>query len=223
MDILDKRISCLFKDEMMQVLGIAMRCTCTVPSLRPAMNEVVQLLMELDLCKLKSCKELNKFNESLPATEADDPNDRGTFVHDVSLPTGQTVKPHKILEIRFGPLLSGIAYCISSCGMILLNKVVLSSYNFNAGISLMLYQIISAVSGGITDLSFDAVGYAWQSMNCILTASYSLGGFIEQDTDIHSRHTVVQSPNQHTKPLQHTFWSICWGIFRKGEDELAVV
>jgi hypothetical protein len=35
-------------------------------------------------------------------------------------------------------------------------------------------QIISAVSGGITDLSFDAVGYAWQIMNCILTASYSV-------------------------------------------------
>ncbi|KAK1268069.1 Receptor-like protein kinase HAIKU2 [Acorus gramineus] len=74
MDILDKRLSCLFKDEMMQVLGIALRCTCTMPSLRPAMNEVVQLLMESDPCKLKSCKALNKLNESLPATEANDPN-----------------------------------------------------------------------------------------------------------------------------------------------------
>ncbi|KAF9598798.1 hypothetical protein IFM89_031466 [Coptis chinensis] len=163
-----------------------------------------------------------------------------------------------------GPLLSGMAYCVSSCSMILLNKVVLSGYKFEAGISLMFYQnlvsvavvialrlfgvvstekltwklirvwlpvniifvgmlvtgmyslkyiniamvtvlknmtniitaigelyifkkhqsqkvwtamffmIISAVSGGITDLSFDAVGYSWQIMNCILTASYSL-------------------------------------------------
>ncbi|KAI5408763.1 GDP-mannose transporter gonst2, variant 3, partial [Lathyrus oleraceus] len=162
------------------------------------------------------------------------------------------------------PLISGTAYCISSCSMIMLNKIVLSSYNFNAGISLMFYQnfistlvvvllalcgrvsveklnwrlvrvwlpvnvifiamlvsgmyslkyiniamvtilknvtniltaigelylfrkrqsskvwtamfvmIISAVSGGVTDLSFDAVGYAWQIMNCVLTASYSL-------------------------------------------------
>ncbi|XP_010530592.1 PREDICTED: GDP-mannose transporter GONST1 isoform X4 [Tarenaya hassleriana] len=161
-------------------------------------------------------------------------------------------------------LLSGLAYCISSCSMILVNKFVLSSYNFNAGISLMLYQnlisviivvvlslmglistepltwrlikvwfpvnvifvgmlitsmfslkyinvamvtvlknvtnvitavgemyifnkhhesrvwtalflmIISAVSGGITDISFHAVGYAWQIANCFLTASYSL-------------------------------------------------
>ncbi|KAL4284887.1 hypothetical protein GQ457_16G009640 [Hibiscus cannabinus] len=165
---------------------------------------------------------------------------------------------------RSGPLISGTAYCISSCSMILLNKVVLSSYNFNAGISLMLYQnliaclvvailglcgavsieklnwrlirvwipvniifvgmlvsgmyslkyiniamvtilknmtniltaigeyyvfrkhqnlkvwtamfmmIISAVSGGITDLSFDAAGYTWQILNCFLTAGYSL-------------------------------------------------
>ncbi|KAJ8647462.1 hypothetical protein MRB53_000485 [Persea americana] len=35
-------------------------------------------------------------------------------------------------------------------------------------------MILSAVSGGITDLSFDALGYAWQMVNCILTASYSL-------------------------------------------------
>ncbi|XP_072966359.1 GDP-mannose transporter GONST1-like [Typha angustifolia] len=35
-------------------------------------------------------------------------------------------------------------------------------------------MIISAVCGGITDIAFDAVGYTWQILNCILTASYSL-------------------------------------------------
>lgn len=35
-------------------------------------------------------------------------------------------------------------------------------------------QIISAITGGITDLSFNAVGYAWQTVNCFLTASYSV-------------------------------------------------
>ncbi|KAF1894816.1 hypothetical protein Lal_00028259 [Lupinus albus] len=165
---------------------------------------------------------------------------------------------------KSGPLVAGTAYCISSCSMIMLNKIVLSSFNFNAGISLMFYQnfistlvvvllalsgrisveklnwklvrvwipvnvifigmlvsgmyslkyiniamvtilknvtniitaigelylyrkhqnskvwtamflmIISAVSGGITDLSFDAIGYGWQISNCVLTASYSL-------------------------------------------------
>ncbi|KAL8236711.1 hypothetical protein R6Q59_017792 [Mikania micrantha] len=167
-------------------------------------------------------------------------------------------------KVRSGPLIAGAAYCLSSCSMILLNKVVLSSYAFNAGISLMFYQnlicsiivivlglcgavsleklnwklvkvwipvnlifvgmlvsgmyslkyinvamvtilknmtniltavgelyifqkkqsqqvwtamflmIISAVTGGVTDLSFDATGYTWQLVNCILTASYSL-------------------------------------------------
>ncbi|XP_074302278.1 GDP-mannose transporter GONST1-like isoform X1 [Silene latifolia] len=170
----------------------------------------------------------------------------------------------KSVKIPNQALLSGLAYCISSCSMILINKCVLSSYDFNAGISLMLYQnlvsvlivstfsvlgvismeplrwrlikvwfpvnvlfvgmlitsmfslkyinvamitvlknftnvitavgemylfqkhhdnrvwaalflmIISAISGGITDLSFNATGYTWQVINCFLTASYSL-------------------------------------------------
>ncbi|KAL4558148.1 hypothetical protein LXL04_036345 [Taraxacum kok-saghyz] len=168
------------------------------------------------------------------------------------------------IKVNNQALLSGLAYCLSSCSMILVNKYVLSSYDFNAGISLMLYQnfvsvlivsslsilgvistepltwrlikvwlpvnfifvgmlitsmfslryinvamvtvlknftnvitavgemylfnkhhdnrvwaalflmIISAVSGGITDLAFNAVGYTWQIVNCFLTASYSL-------------------------------------------------
>ncbi|KAL7151944.1 hypothetical protein ABFS83_04G065700 [Erythranthe nasuta] len=176
----------------------------------------------------------------------------------------KTGRSKKILTLHNTALLSGLAYCLSSCSMILVNKCVLSSYNFNAGISLMLYQnfvavvivsalnffgvittepftwrlikvwlpvniifvgmlvtsmfslkyinvamvtvlkngtnvitavgemylfnkrhdnsvwaalflmIISAISGGITDLSFHAVGYTWQFINCFLTASYSL-------------------------------------------------
>lgn len=39
---------------------------------------------------------------------------------------------------------------------------------------LLVLQIISAISSGITDISFDTVGYAWQFSNCILTASYSV-------------------------------------------------
>lgn len=170
----------------------------------------------------------------------------------------------RVPKIHNQALLAGLAYCLSSCSMILINKFVLSSYGFNAGISLMLYQnlisviivsilsflgiiqtepltwrlvkvwipvnvifvgmlitsmfslkyinvamvtvlknvtnvitavgemylfskhhdnrvwaalflmIISAISGGITDLSFNAIGYAWQIANCFLTASYSL-------------------------------------------------
>lgn len=176
----------------------------------------------------------------------------------------KAVRGNRPIRIHDQALLSGLAYCISSCSMILVNKFVLSGYDFNAGISLMFYQnfvsvvivsilsffdiistepltwrltkvwlpvnvifvgmlitsifslkyinvamvtvlknvtnvitalgemylfnkhhdnkvwtalflmIISAISGGITDLSFHAVGYTWQIINCFLTASYSL-------------------------------------------------
>ncbi|CAL9769013.1 unnamed protein product [Musa acuminata subsp. burmannicoides] len=174
------------------------------------------------------------------------------------------LRGYKPIKLRNQALLSGLAYCISSCSMILVNKFVLSGYDFSAGISLMFYQnlvsvivvsilsssgvistepltwklirvwlpvnvifvgmlitsmfslkyinvamvtvlknvtnvitalgetylfmkhhdkkvwtalflmIISAISGGATDLSFHATGYAWQIINCFLTASYSL-------------------------------------------------
>ncbi|XP_058089764.1 GDP-mannose transporter GONST1 [Magnolia sinica] len=176
----------------------------------------------------------------------------------------KTIRSNRPVKIQNQALLSGLAYCVSSCSMILVNKFVLSSYDFNAGISLMLYQnlvsvvivsvlsffgtistepltwrlirvwlpvnfifvgmlitsmfslkyinvamvtvlknvtnvitalgemylfkkhhdsrvwaalvlmIISAISGGITDITFHAVGYTWQLINCFLTASYSL-------------------------------------------------
>lgn len=50
----------------------------------------------------------------------------------------------KGIKMQNQALISGAAYCLSSCSMILVNKFVLSSYNFNAGISLMVYQVISS-------------------------------------------------------------------------------
>jgi GDP-mannose transporter len=35
-------------------------------------------------------------------------------------------------------------------------------------------QVVSAVCGGITDLSFHLIGYTWQIINCFLTAGYSV-------------------------------------------------
>jgi GDP-mannose transporter len=49
----------------------------------------------------------------------------------------------RVVKVHNQALLSGLAYCLSSCGMILVNKFVLSSYDFNAGISLMVYQVIN--------------------------------------------------------------------------------
>jgi GDP-mannose transporter len=37
--------------------------------------------------------------------------------------------------------MSGLAYCISSSSMILLNKLLLSGYGLTGGISLMFYQV----------------------------------------------------------------------------------
>ncbi|KAM0941438.1 putative sugar phosphate transporter domain-containing protein [Dioscorea sansibarensis] len=209
-------------------------------------------------------------------------------------------KLHNGSKTKSGPLLSGLAYCISSCSMILLNKVVLSGYGFDAGVSLMLYQnfvsvmiilameflgavstekltwklvrvwipvnlifvgmlvtgmyslkhinvamvtilknmtniltafgetylfkkrqngkvwaalflmIVSAVSGGITDLSFDAVGYTWQFMNCVLTAGYSL--ILRQVMDTAKQSTKSGSLNEVSMVLLNNSLSVPFGI-----------
>ncbi|PON68307.1 GPCR kinase [Parasponia andersonii] len=56
MEVLDARLSGSYKDEMIQVLRVAVRCTYKNPALRPTMKEVVQLLMEADPCKFDSSK-----------------------------------------------------------------------------------------------------------------------------------------------------------------------
>ncbi|KAG2544800.1 GDP-mannose transporter GONST1-like [Panicum virgatum] len=201
---------------------------------------------------------------------------------------------------KTGPLLSGICYCIASCSMILLNKVVLSSYNFDAGISLMLYQnfvcvvillilelfrvitteeltwklikvwipvnlifigmlvtgmyslkyinvamvtilknmtniitavgelyifrkghnkkvwaalylmIVSAVCGGITDLSFHLIGYTWQILNCFLTAGYSLT--LRRLMDTAKQSTKSGSLNEVSMVLLNNMLSIPFAI-----------
>jgi hypothetical protein len=46
-DALDKRLAWSpYKEEMVQALRVAVRCTCSVPGLRPAMADVVQMLAE---------------------------------------------------------------------------------------------------------------------------------------------------------------------------------
>ncbi|KAE8657025.1 hypothetical protein F3Y22_tig00116997pilonHSYRG00845 [Hibiscus syriacus] len=59
MEVLDKRLSMSFRDEMIEVLRIAMRCTYKNPSQRPPMNEVVQLLIQADPCRFHSCSVSN--------------------------------------------------------------------------------------------------------------------------------------------------------------------
>ncbi|KAI5355847.1 PREDICTED: receptor [Prunus dulcis] len=74
MEVLDKRLSESFKEEMIQVLRIAVRCTYKAPSLRPTMKEVVQLLIEADPCRFDSCKS-SKTKESSNVTKIKSPYD----------------------------------------------------------------------------------------------------------------------------------------------------
>lgn len=64
LEVLDKRESVSFKDDMIKVLRIAIRCILRNPALRPTMNEVVQQLIEADPCRFGSCKSFNKTKES---------------------------------------------------------------------------------------------------------------------------------------------------------------
>jgi serine/threonine protein kinase len=64
MEVLDKRLSEKSKDEMIQVLRIAIRCTYKAPALRPTMKEVVQLLIDADPRRFDSCKSSNKTKDT---------------------------------------------------------------------------------------------------------------------------------------------------------------
>ncbi|CAH9076988.1 unnamed protein product [Cuscuta epithymum] len=63
--VLDKRLTALFEDDMIKVLHVAIRCTSKTPSLRPTMNEVVQMLVEADPCKFNCCQFPNKTKTDL--------------------------------------------------------------------------------------------------------------------------------------------------------------
>lgn len=63
-EVLDKRLSGSFREDIIRVLWIAIRCTYGAPALRPAMNEVVQLLKEADPCKFDSRKLSDKTKET---------------------------------------------------------------------------------------------------------------------------------------------------------------
>ncbi|KAI3514067.1 hypothetical protein L1887_12383 [Cichorium endivia] len=228
-------------------------------------------------------------------------NNRDTSNENDELGVDTVDKRTHELKVKSGPLISGAAYCLSSCSMILLNKVVLSSYAFNAGISLMFYQnlissiivivlglsglvtleklnwklikvwipvnlifvgmlvsgmyslkyiniamvtilknmtniltavgelyifrkrqnqkvwtamflmIISAITGGITDLSYDATGYTWQLVNCILTASYSLT--LRRVMDTAKAVTKSGSLNEVSMVLLNNLLSLPFGAF----------
>ncbi|CAM6084709.1 unnamed protein product [Calypogeia fissa] len=210
------------------------------------------------------------------------------------------IRERPSLASRHQSLISGVSYCVASCSMILLNKVVLSGYEFNAGISLMFYQnlvsvlvvyflsatgvittepitwrlvkvwfpvnflfvgmlvtsifslrlmnvamvtilknvtnlitavgeiyffgkrhnsrvwlslilmVVSAFSGGVTDLSFQRHGYAWQVVNCFCTAAYSLR--LRKVMDIAKRKTSSGTLNEFSMVLLNNLLSLPLGL-----------
>lgn len=212
----------------------------------------------------------------------------------------KTNKDKLFSKWRNQALVSGLAYCLCSCSMILLNKLVLSGYNLNAGISLMFYQnlvsvvvicslrasgtiatepitwkliciwfpvnlifvgmlvssifslkyinvamvtilknitnlitavgevylfnkrhsskvwgslllmVVSAICGGLTDLSFHRTGYAWQILNCFLTAAYSLT--LRKVMDLAKQATKSGSLNEFSMVLLNNSLSLPLGL-----------
>ncbi|KAL0926554.1 hypothetical protein M5K25_002793 [Dendrobium thyrsiflorum] len=79
LEVLDKRLSWSpFKEEMIKMLQIALRCTCNLPALRPSMNKVVQLLIELHTTKVDDNR------SSFKASNVDSPikTNNNNFGHD---------------------------------------------------------------------------------------------------------------------------------------------
>ncbi|XP_043719796.1 GDP-mannose transporter GONST1-like isoform X2 [Telopea speciosissima] len=74
----------------------------------------------------------------------------------------------------------------------------------------LFLMIISAISGGITDLSFHAVGYMWQTINCFLTASYSL--MLRRVMDTAKQVTKSGNLNEFSMVLLNNILSLPLGI-----------
>eukprot|EP00850_Spirogloea_muscicola_P014898 SM000110S18905 [mRNA] locus=s110:182121:189533:+ [translate_table: standard] len=76
----------------------------------------------------------------------------------------------KYMQVAMVTILKNTTNIMTAVGeMYLFNK----RHSTQVWMSLCL-MIVSALFGGITDLSFHPVGYGWQLLNCLFTAAYSL-------------------------------------------------
>ncbi|XP_041008052.1 GDP-mannose transporter GONST1 isoform X3 [Juglans microcarpa x Juglans regia] len=76
----------------------------------------------------------------------------------------------KYINVAMVTVLKNVTNVITALG----EMYLFSTHHDGRVWAALFLMIISAISGGVTDLSFHAVGYAWQIANCFLTASYSL-------------------------------------------------
>ncbi|GLJ17334.1 hypothetical protein SUGI_0300990, partial [Cryptomeria japonica] len=96
-EVLDSRISKYFEEEMIKVLKIAVRCTFEVPTLRPSMREVVQMLLEADPCSSSNSSSSSKTTQK-EGTQENSTMDFGMIVRESS--------QHKDEEISIANIIS---------------------------------------------------------------------------------------------------------------------
>ncbi|KAK4775378.1 hypothetical protein SAY86_010313 [Trapa natans] len=76
----------------------------------------------------------------------------------------------KYINVAMVTVLKNVTNVITALG----EMYLFSKHHDSRVWAALFLMIISAFSGGITDISFHAIGYTWQIANCFLTASYSL-------------------------------------------------
>ncbi|XP_028553167.1 GDP-mannose transporter GONST1 isoform X5 [Dendrobium catenatum] len=112
----------------------------------------------------------------------------------------------KFINVAMVTVLKNVANVMTAIGETYLFK---KHHGIKVWTALVL-MIISAISGGATDLSFHAVGYSWQILNCFLTASYSLT--LRRVMDVAKHATKSGNLNEFSMVLLNNVLSLPLGI-----------
>ncbi|XP_051120709.1 GDP-mannose transporter GONST1 isoform X2 [Andrographis paniculata] len=113
----------------------------------------------------------------------------------------------KYINVAMVTVLKNVTNVITAVGeMYLFNK-----HHDNSVWAALFLMIISAISGGFTDLSFHAIGYTWQFFNCFLTASYSLS--LRRIMDTAKQVTKSGELNEFSMVMLNNSLSLPLGIF----------
>lgn len=116
-------------------------------------------------------------------------------------------------KIQNQALLSGLAYCVSSCSMILVNKFVLSGYAFNAPVFLMLYQVYYWCLLSISHAT-QLCACLKASFSCSVTAEHCISDYSFYTIPVRccSNRTINMESNQ---SLVACVYHLCWNSAHK--------
>nr|XP_024397509.1 GDP-mannose transporter GONST1-like isoform X2 [Physcomitrium patens] len=112
----------------------------------------------------------------------------------------------KFMNVAMVTILKNVTNLITACGEI----YFFNKHHSNKVWASLLLMVTSAISGGITDLSFHAVGYAWQIVNCFCTSAYSLR--LRKVMDLAKQKTVSGTLNEFSMVLLNNLLSIPLGF-----------